>query len=244
MANEPLFVTIYKKLLTDIQQGIYLENAPLPSEEKMCKTYNVSRSTLRRALDLLKATGIIETINGAGSYIKPHLFTQPLSGFYSFTDMLKSMNIIIQNRIISCDLVDADAALKHETGYPLGTRFHKLVRLRSAKEYPLMLEVTYLPQARFLSLDTDILSNGSLYDFLRERYGFHADRAVEKFQPVMPRPEEKILLHILSDMPCTLLERYSYEGDLLIEYTKSIVRGDKYAFQVDLPLTVSENLYT
>lgn len=90
---------------------------------------------------------------------------------------------------------------------------------------------------RFLSLDTHILSHGSLYDFLRERYGFHADRAVEKFQPVFPRPEEKTLLHISSDVPCMLLERYSYEGDALIEYTKSIVRGDKYAFRVDLPLT-------
>jgi len=243
MAKESLFVTIYRKLLTDIQQGIYLENASLPSEEKLCKKYNVSRSTLRRALDLLKATGIIETVNGTGSYIKPHLFTQPLSSFYSFTDMLKSVDIIIQNRVISCDLVEADASLEHETGYPLGTQFHKLVRLRSAKEYPLMLEVTYLPQARFLSLDTDILSNSSLYDFLRERYGFHADRAVEKFQPVMPRPEEKTLLHILSDTPCTLLERYSYESDTLIEYTKSVVRGDKYAFRVDLPLITPDKSF-
>ncbi len=240
MANESLFVTIYKKLLADIQRGVYQENSPLPSEDKLCKTYNVSRSTVRRALDLLKATGIIETVNGTGSYIKPRLFTQPLSGFYSFTDMLKSVDIIIQNRVISCNLVEADAALEHETGYPIGTRFHRLVRLRSAREYPLMLEVTYLPRARFLSLDTDILSNGSLYEFLRDRYGFHADRAVEKFQPVMPRLEEKTLLHILSDIPCTLLERYSYEGDMLIEYTKSIVRGDKYAFRVDLPLVTPE----
>lgn len=96
--------------------------------------------------------------------------------------MLKSVDIIIQNRVISCNLVEADATLEHETGYPIGTRFHRLVRLRSAREYPLMLEVTYLPRARFLSLDTDILSNGSLYEFLRDRYGFHADRAVEKFQ--------------------------------------------------------------
>ena len=63
MANESLFVTIYKKLLADIQRGVYQENSPLPSEDKLCKTYNVSRSTVRRALDLLKATGIIETVN-------------------------------------------------------------------------------------------------------------------------------------------------------------------------------------
>ena len=53
-----------------------------------------------------------------------------------------------------------------------------------------MIETTYLPKNRFMSLDTEILSNGSLYDFLRSRYGFHADRASETLRPVMPRPDE------------------------------------------------------
>ena len=112
--------------------------------------------------------------------------------------------------------------------------FHKLLRLRSARTYPLMLETTFLPQSRFLTLDTEALSCGSLYEFLREQYNFHADRATEKFRPVMPRSEERTLLHISSNVPCTLLERYSYEGNALIEYTKSIVRGDKYAFRIEL----------
>lgn len=105
-----------------------------------------------------------------------------------------------------------------------------------------MLETTYLPQARFWKLDTDILSKGSLYEFLRNRYDFHADRATEKFQPVIPRPEERTLLHISSNTPCMLLERYSYEGDVLIEYTKSIVRGDKYAFRIELVKDIAHPL--
>ena len=161
------------------------------------------------------------------------MFAQPLSKFYSFTDSLKIINILIQNEIIDCAIVRADKGLSVATGYPVGTVFHKLIRLRSAKEYPLMIETTYLPQSRFMSLDTEILSNGSLYDFLRSRYGFHADRASETLRPVMPRPDERALLNISANTPCMLLERFSYEGTALIEYTKSIVRGDKYTFQVE-----------
>lgn len=236
MGSTPLYLDLYQKLMRAIKLGEYPENLPLPPEEKLCQKYNVSRTTLRRSLTLLQETGVIYSVHGTGSFVKPRQFLQPLSTFYSFTDSLKSSNILIQNRVIACDLIEADSSLTHETGYPAGTRFHRLVRLRSAKEYPLMLETTYLPRSRFLTLDTAVLSTGSLYEFLRERYGFHADRAVEKFQPVFPRPEEKTLLHISSDVPCMLLERYSYEGDALVEYTKSIVRGDKYAFRVDLPL--------
>lgn len=243
MKNDALYVDISKQILRDIERGIYPESAPLPDEETLRKKYNVARSTLRRALELLKAEEVIFSVQGNGTYIKPHLFTQPLSTFYSFTDTLKSSNVVIQNSIIDYTVVMADKGLAKETGYQEGTRFHKLLRLRSAKQYPLMLETTYLPQSRFLALDTAILSEGSLYEFLRARYGFQANRATETFQPVMPQPEERTLLHISANTPCMLLERYSYEGDMLIEYTKSIVRGDKYVFRVEWAKDVAPSVF-
>ena len=199
MAQRPVYIDVYTEMLRDIQTGLYPENSLFPPEEKLCRKYNASRSTLRRALNMLKETGVLYSVQGNGTYIKPFVFTQPLSDFYSFTDTLKSSNILIQNSVIHYDLVKADKSLAIETGYQEGTVFHKLFRLR-----------------------------------LREQYNFHADRATEKFRPVMPRSEERTLLHISSNVPCTLLERYSYEGNVLIEYTKSIVRGDKYAFRIEL----------
>lgn len=227
-----LYVEIARKVMNDIQLGLYPENAPLPKEDSLSLRYDVARSTMHRALEILKDEGVLFSVKGRGTYAKPHIFTQQLSSFYSFTDTLKRSNILIQNQIIDCQVVAADRHLSKETGYPVGTKFHQLVRLRSARTYPLMLETTYLPQNRFFSLDTDILSKGSLYEFLRLRYDFHADLAREKFQPVFPLAEEKSLLHISSNIPCMLLERYSYEGETLIEYTKSIIRGDKYAFHI------------
>lgn len=234
MANNALYVSIYREILRDIQNGKYMENEPLPSEESLCRIYNVSRTTVHKALNMLKDTDAVYSVQGNGVYVKPHMFAQPLSSFYSFTDTLKSINILIQNEIIRCELIQADRSLASATGFPIGTAFHKLIRLRSAKEYPLMIETTYLPQSRFMSLDTEILSNSSLYDFLRARYGFRADRVTETFRPVFPRPEERKLLCITANTPCMLLERFSYEDSRLIEYTKSVVRGDKYTFQVEL----------
>lgn len=237
MAGNALYADIYQKILADIRCGKYPENTPLPSEESLRGIYKVSRTTLRRALAMLKQADMVYSVQGSGAYVKPHVFTQPLSSFYSFTDSLKSDNILIQNTILRCEVIQADKSLSAATGYPVGTAFHKLVRLRSAREYPLMLENTYLPQSRFLSLDIDVLSHGSLYEFLRTRYGFHVERATERFQPVMPRVDEQALLQISSNTPCMLLERFSYEKNVLSEYTKSIVRGDKYTFQIELQNT-------
>ena len=98
-----------------------------------------------------------------------------------------------------------------------------------------MLETTYLPCARFVKLNLDLLSTGSLYEFLKTNYNFHAEKARETLRPVMPLPKERELLQMPANTPCILLERFSYEEDLLVEYTKSIIRGDKYIFDVELP---------
>ena len=162
------------------------------------------------------------------------MFIQPLTKAYSFTDTLKNDNVIIQNRIIDYNKESADSALSRITGHSEKSVFHKLVRLRSAKDYPLMLETTYLPTARFIRLSLETIENGSLYDYLRKNYNFRADKIKETLRPIIPQAKERKLLQISSKVPCILLERFSYEDDLLIEYTRSIVRGDKYIFQANL----------
>lgn len=235
MRESALYVEIYHKLLNAIRNGEYGENKPLPAERYLCEKYFVSRSTIRQAIRLLKEAGEVYTIQGNGTFIKPRVYMQPLKHFYSFTDTLKNSNIFIQNQIIDYEKVTAEGKLAQKTGYAIGTSFHKLIRLRSASEYPLMLETTYLPCSRFVKMNLDILAKGSLYEFLRTNYNFHADNARETLRPVMPLPKEKDLLQMPVNTPCILLERFSYEDGLLVEYTKSVIRGDKYIFDVDLP---------
>ena len=95
-----------------------------------------------------------------------------------------------------------------------------------------MIETTYLPKSRFIKINTAQLEQGSLYAYLRDKYDFQVEYATETFRPVLANSMEQELLQISSSTPCILLERFSYEDDLIIEYTKSTVRGDKYIFKV------------
>ena len=54
MAQRPVYIDVYTEMLRDIQTGLYPENSLFPPEEKLCRKYNASRSTLRRALNMLK----------------------------------------------------------------------------------------------------------------------------------------------------------------------------------------------
>ena len=229
-----LYRDVAGAILADIRSGRYPEGTALPAERALADAYHISRSTLRQALALLKQREIVFSARGNGTFVSPHCYTQPLTRFYSFTDTLKNSNILIQNEIVEFGTAEADASLARRTGYPEGTPFHRLLRLRSAETYPLMLETTFLPEARFPRLDRAVLAEGSLYEYLRSEYRFHADRASETFRSVMPSADEKRMLRMPANTPCILLERFSYEDEVLAEYTRSIIRGDKYQFHVEL----------
>jgi len=235
MGDYALYIKVYQDILEGIRQLEYIENTALPSERYLCEKYHVSRSTIRQALEKLKEDGIVYTIAGNGTFVKPQVFEQSLNKFYSLTDELKESNLLIHNEIIEYKLIQLDKNLATKLNYEEKSLFHVLVRLWTVNDYPIMLESTYLPKERFHRINTEYLKNyDSFHGYLKEKYDYHVERAVETFYPILPNSNEKELLNIPSNIPCTLLERYSYEENFIIEYTYSLVRGDKYIFKVDL----------
>lgn len=232
MSSCALYVTIYNDLLDAIQRGEYPENAQLPSERFFCEKYHVSRSTVRGALQLLKENDYVYTVHGNGTFVKPQAFTQHLNKSFLLTDTLRSNDLCIQTEIINYRLIFADTHTAHKTKFDEGSQLHRIYHLHSVKEYPLMLETTYLPKARFIKIDLDSFAKESLYNYLHKNYNLASGHIHETLRPVMPTAEERAYLKIPANIPCMLLERFQYEDAVLIEYTKSIIRGDKYILNI------------
>ena len=234
MPGEPLYMSVYYGVVKKILSREWAENESLPAERSLCLLYHVSRTTLRRALDLLERDNFIFKKHGSGNFVKPQGYKQSLSRFYSFTNALRTGGMIMKNTILRHEIVRADAELSKTLGCKVGKAFHLLTRLRSDRDYPLMVEDTMLPESRFPDLDLDWLREHSLYEYLNKEYNMRITRSYEVFFPVMPNREERIQLNIPQNLPCMSIERYCYEGDELIEYTTSTVRGDKYKFEAEL----------
>lgn len=71
-ANGKLTVSdrVYNQLLIQISNGTFSNGEKLPSEQELCRQFNVSRISVRSALQRLEAIGLIETLHGKGSYVK------------------------------------------------------------------------------------------------------------------------------------------------------------------------------
>lgn len=68
--------TVFNALMDSINSMEYMPGDKLPSENELAARYKVSRVTVRKALNMLLALGIIETRNGGGSYVQKFKFSR------------------------------------------------------------------------------------------------------------------------------------------------------------------------
>lgn len=70
--NEPLYKQVAAVLRQVIADGEYLPGSLLPSEAQLSARYKVSRPTVRQAIAALRTEGLIDVVNGKGSYVRAH----------------------------------------------------------------------------------------------------------------------------------------------------------------------------
>ena len=81
----------------------------------------------------------------------------------------------------------------------------------------------------------DRLERGELlYNLLRECAGITISRAEETLHAVVARRIESTLLNIPAGSPAFLVERRGFVGARMVEFRRSLIRGDRYQFRVDL----------
>ena len=68
--RERLGDQLYGQLLEQIVSGALKEGDKLPSENRICQAFNVSRPTVREALMRLHADGLVTTRQGSGSVVR------------------------------------------------------------------------------------------------------------------------------------------------------------------------------
>ena len=67
----PLYEQLAVVLRAMIKSGQLQPRDPVPSESQLQQEHGVSRGTVRRALDILRDEGLVVTIAGRGTFVRP-----------------------------------------------------------------------------------------------------------------------------------------------------------------------------
>lgn len=229
----PLYLQLMDILIEKINKSLE-ENEQLLSEREICEIYDVSRTTVRQALDELERDGYIYKVHGKGTFVAPKRVNQDLVSFYSFTEEMKKIGKEPSSQIVGFEIIQSGEKLARKFNVSEEDLIYKIIRIRKADNVPMMYEITYLPFTRFEGLSKDQLEGRPMYDVLTEEYNTKLTFAEEYFEPILTNKLESIYLEIHEGAPSLKIERYTYENSKLIEYTIGIARGDKFKYRVQL----------
>ena len=232
--RSPLYEQVAAAILEDIRSGLLAPGMVLPKEVELAAELGVSRQTVNQAMTSLAHRGFLIRRRGIGTFVATAEIEQPLNNLYSFIRSVTAQAHEPGNRMLgSRTTIEAPASMLL-TGEPDGLLF-EIGRLRLIDEEPFVVEYVYFPREIGEQVPLDRLERGELlYDLLRECAGVTISRAEETLHAVVTRRIESTLLTIPAGSPAFLVERRGFVGARMVEFRRSLIRGDRYQFRVEL----------
>jgi GntR family transcriptional regulator len=228
--SRPLYQRLAETLSRRIAAGELAPGQALPPERKLAEEHDVSRVTVRHAIEQLARDGLVEQRRGSGTYVTQRV-SQPLSVLTSFSEDVAARGMVARSKLVNRGVGIANPEEVIGLGLAPGRRVTRIVRLRSADGLPLALEAsTVLHEA----LPDPEEVGESLYAALEPR-GMRPVRAVQRLSAIALEPNVAAMLETAPGAPGLLIVRIGYTGDgRPVEYTRSTFRGDRWDFVTEL----------
>ena len=223
-------------LVKNIQDGKWPPQSRMSSENELCEAYNVSRVTVRKAIDLLVQEGYVYTIKGKGTYVKGKYIEQPLTHFYSFREDLRSRGVSTYSTMRHFDIVPADARLAADLNIRQDDNVFCIERIFFAGEQPYAREFSYIPCAICPELHAQQVQSLGLYNSLK-KYNIIPTRANEKLKAILLDQETAGMLDQRQNDAAIYLTRITYHNNVVIEKNISYVRGDMFVYLRSLTIS-------
>lgn len=232
-STTPLYIQLMNILIDQIENNME-ENDKLDSEREICKKYDVSRTTVREALDELEKNNYIYKVQGKGNFISPRVVEQELIRVSSFTEEMKKHGKKPTSKLLNFEITEANSKVARKLKIEENELVFKISRIRIADDIPMIYEMTYLPYERFKTLTKEMIEKNPLYEIFKKIFNTYITSAEEVIESVLINKLESIYLEIPQGQAGLKFERIAYEKDKIIEYTITIARGDKYRYRVSL----------
>ncbi|MDI6025042.1 GntR family transcriptional regulator [Corticibacterium sp. UT-5YL-CI-8] len=231
----PLYLRLRQTLEEAIRSGRLSQGTALPAERDLADYAHVSRVTVRKAVDDLVKDGLLTRRQGSGTFVAQPAtrVEQPLSRLTSFTEDMASRGLQTTSEWLERGLFHPSPEEKMRLGLSAGALVARIGRLRIANDMPLAIERASL-SAEFLPDPAAVTS--SLYACL-EKADARPVRAIQRISACNVREPDAGLLGVPVGAAGLSIERISYlASGRVVEFTRSLYRGDAYDFVAELAL--------
>lgn len=223
------YLEVANEIKKRIQNGTYAKQSPLPDQGAFAKEFDVSRLTVKKALDGLERQGLVYKQSGLGTFatgdipIKSNI-DAPANAFIGLRNQLGKDTV--KSQIIHFSVEFPDDQIQKNLDIKKTEPVYNIVRLRLYNDKPLTLEHTYMPVKLVPDLDDKVLHD-SIYNYIHQKLHLKFGHAYRKIRAVKPDEYDHKYLNAKKDDPILELEQIIWlSTGQPIEYSVSKNRYD------------------
>lgn len=203
----------------------------LPTERELADEFDISRLTVRRALDQLEHEGIVYRVQGAGTFVSQKNVAKSFE-LTSFSEDMRARGMVPDSQLVTAEVIPAGATIGYHLGLSPAQQVVHLERIRLADAAPMCLENCYIPSDLVPGL-VDQIGHQSLYEVLERRFGLHIERAEQVIKATVLDPDAAQMLQVPAFSPAFLVARTIHDNrGRPIEHAESLYRADRYSYEL------------
>ena len=228
----PLYIQISEDLKFKINSGEWKINDQIPTEYELCSIYDVSRITIRKAIDQLVIVGLLDRKRAVGTFVQASNSGEKDVSVKSFTQEMTDLGRSVHTLSATIEKRTASIKIASFLGINEGEDVLNLQRIFGTDDKPFAFFDTYFTFKDFFSLDSNDYY-GSFYEYLKE-YNIIGDSFKEYVEAIKSDKRLMSLVPIEKDTP--ILKRVRIVGQSekgFNEYSECFYIGSEYRYYVE-----------
>lgn len=231
----------YNRIANDVRkkilEGVYQPNEQLPFEKDLCQFYDVSKMTVKKALDMLVAEGLIYKRRGAGTFVmdlsvekmEKMLMDIQMMGTTAFYPDKNITSKVIDFSVVKVTPEIADKLKIKETSF-----VYKIHRVRIVDDKPTVIEETYMPIDLINGLKLEHVES-SIYDYIESGLGLKIQSGHRTITVRRATDMEAEYLDLEKGDPVAIAVQTGYlSTGAVFEYSISTHRYDEFSVEIVL----------
>lgn len=232
----PLYIQLKEWIIERIEKEEWTYGYKIPTEVELQKKFDVSRITVRQAINELVSEGALEKLQGKGTFVSEPKLEPLRPDITGFTQDMEAKGHKVTSIVLEQGFVEPNEQLQRILKLELTDPLFKLIRLRLVDDTVIGYHEAYLnhkllPHVNYENYD---FAKDSLYLTLQEE-GIAWGGAEEKVEAKPAGSAYGDLLKIDQNAPILKLSRVTELQDgSPYEYTIMAYRADKYKYSIKL----------
>ena len=230
--REKLYIQLTRILLEEIHSGRWQPGRRIPTEEELCREYNVSKVTVRQAILNLASEGYLLKVQGKGTFVTGVLPEGCLAMRTRFTEEMFGKEVKVRKEIL---YKGKKTPPPDASGYLRTTdKTYSILSKRVVNGKPVYLEESFVPYRMAPGIEKVDFSRHSLYSALQEMGIKKIFKVIQTVEISPVRGNNAKQLDVRSGVPVLVVHRLLLSSDNTpVAYTRFLGRSDRYKFQTE-----------